>query len=86
MEDKGFTEAGKSKKKEVNRGAQDELEVLALINPLTYAVDALLLSTYAANNHDFIGLPIDFAVLGTLAVAIYALGLARVPRLTWSGK
>ncbi|OAI40800.1 hypothetical protein AYO38_05100 [bacterium SCGC AG-212-C10] len=62
------------------------LEALALVNPLTYAVDALLLATYASSDADFIGLPIDFAVLGTLAVAIYALGLARVPRLTWSGR
>jgi hypothetical protein len=28
---------------------------------------------------------VDFAVLAVLAVAVYALGLARTPRLTYSG-
>lgn len=61
------------------------LQVLAYANPLTYAVDALELAAYADSSDTFIGLPIDFAVLGALAVAVYALGLARTPRLTWSG-
>jgi len=61
------------------------LQVLAYANPLTYAVDALELAAYADSSETFIGLPIDFAVLGVLAVAVYALGLARTPRLTWSG-
>ena len=61
------------------------LQVLAYANPLTYAVDALELAAYADSRETFIGLPIDFAVLGVLAMGVYALGLARTPRLTWSG-
>ena len=61
------------------------LQVLAYANPLTYAVDALELAAYADSSETFIGLPIDFAVLGVLAVAVYVLGLSRTPRLTWSG-
>jgi ABC-2 type transport system permease protein len=61
------------------------LEVLARVNPLSYAVDALLLATYAESGDGFFGLWQDFAVLGGLAVAVFALGLARVPQLTWSG-
>ncbi len=62
------------------------LRILAFINPLTYAVDALELATYAASTDSFIGLGIDFAVLGALAVAVYAAGLARMPKVTWSGE
>ncbi|MCA9829849.1 MAG: ABC transporter permease [Dehalococcoidia bacterium] len=62
------------------------LEVLARINPLSYAVDALLLAAYADSSTGFFGLTIDFAVLGGLAIVVYALGFARMPRLTWSGK
>lgn len=61
------------------------LEALARVNPLTYAVDALQVATYAADTGAFVGPGIDFAVLGVLAVVVYAAGLARVPRLTWSG-
>ncbi len=61
------------------------LEILARINPLSYAVDALLLSTYASSSDGFFGLWLDFAVLVGLAAIVYALGLARLPRLTWSG-
>jgi ABC-2 type transport system permease protein len=61
------------------------LEVMALANPLTYAVDALELATYASSDATFIGLGIDFAVLGVLAAAIYALSLSRTPKLTYSG-
>lgn len=62
------------------------LEVLALVNPLTYAVDALQIAAYANSGDEFIGLGIDFVVLGCLGVAVYLLGLARAPRLTWSGE
>lgn len=62
------------------------LRILAYANPLTYAVDALQVVTYADGGDGFVGLPIDLAVLGALAVASYALGLARVPQLTWSGQ
>ena len=62
------------------------LEVLALINPLTYAVDALLLATYADSAASFLGLAIDLSVLIVLAGAVYVLGFVRLPRLTWSGE
>lgn len=62
------------------------LEILAYINPLTYAVDALLLAAYATSGDHFIGLAIDVAVLVGLAGAVYTLGFVRLPRLTWSGE
>lgn len=62
------------------------LEILARINPLSYAVDALELAAYARSGAGFVGLGIDFIVLGALAVLVYMLGLARVPKLTWSGQ
>jgi ABC-2 type transport system permease protein len=61
------------------------LEVLARVNPLSYAVDALLLATYAEDSDGFIGLWLDFVVLGGLAAGVYLLSFARVPRLSWSG-
>ena len=61
------------------------LELLARLTPLSYAVDALLLAAYADGTSGYFGLAVDFAVLGVLAVAAYGLGMARVPRLTWSG-
>ncbi len=62
------------------------LRVLAYANPLTYAVDALELATYASNDGPFIGLALDFAVLGALAVATFAIGLGKTPKLTFSGE
>jgi len=62
------------------------LEILARVNPLSYAVDALELSAYANSTTGFWGLGLDFAVLGALAALVYAVGLTRTPRLTWSGK
>ena len=62
------------------------LEVLAYVNPLTYAVDALQLAAYASTDATYIGLGIDFTVLSLLAVGAYALSLSRTPRLTWSGR
>ncbi len=62
------------------------LEVLSRVNPLSYAVDALQLAAYADGEDGFFGLAVDFAVLAVLAVAVYLLGLARMPRLTHSGK
>jgi ABC-2 type transport system permease protein len=62
------------------------LEVLARVNPLSYAVDALELSAYARGGAGFVGLGVDFAVLGGLSVAVYAAGFARLPKLTWSGQ
>jgi ABC-2 type transport system permease protein len=62
------------------------LEILARVNPLSYAVDALQLAAYAHSPEGFFGLWVDFIVLIALAAAAYTLGLARTPRLTWSGK
>jgi ABC-2 type transport system permease protein len=62
------------------------LEVLARANPISYAVDALLLAAYAESTDGFFGLGVDFAVLGGLAVGVYLLGLIRTPQLTWSGR
>ena len=62
------------------------LKVLSYANPLTYAVDALQLAVYAKDDAGFIGLGIDLAVLGGLALLVFGAGLARTPRLSWSGK
>lgn len=62
------------------------LAILAHINPLSYAVDALELAAYADGTAGYFGLAIDFTVLIVLSVAVYALGLARTPKLTWSGE
>lgn len=62
------------------------LEVMARVNPLSYAVDALELAAYAPSGAGFIGLGIDFVVLVVLAAGVYALGLTKVPKLTWSGQ
>jgi ABC-2 type transport system permease protein len=62
------------------------LEVLSLVNPLTYAVDAVQLAAYAESGADFIGLGIDFAVLAVLAAGVQLLSLGRLPKLTWSGR
>jgi ABC-2 type transport system permease protein len=62
------------------------LAILARINPLSYAVDAILLAAYADSSAGYFGLGIDFAVLIVLAVAVYVLGMARLPRLTFSGR
>lgn len=62
------------------------LEVLARVNPLSYAVDALQLAAYADGGKGYFGLAVDFGVLVVLSAVVYAAGLARVPRLTWSGK
>ncbi len=62
------------------------LEVLARVNPLSYAVDALQLAAYAEDSSGFFGLWLDFVVMIALAAALYLLGFTRTPRLTWSGK
>jgi ABC-2 type transport system permease protein len=62
------------------------LKVLAYANPLTYAVDALQLAAYAPDGDGFIGLWVDFVVLGALAALTYFAGLARVPKGTYSGQ
>lgn len=61
------------------------LAILAHVNPLSYAVDALELAAYAPSSAGFFGLALDFAVLIILAGLVYALGFSKVPKLTWSG-
>lgn len=53
------------------------LYVLALVDPLTYAVDLLQLALYAESSSGYIGAGIDLAVLGALAVVLFAWGLRR---------
>ena len=53
------------------------LQVLGRVNPLSYAVDALLLALYADGSEGFFGLPIDFAVLGALAGLTFYAGTGR---------
>lgn len=60
----------------------DWLRLLGLANPLTYPVDLMQTASYAASNDGFIGPAIDFAVLGGLAVVLFALGLRRGPAAT----
>jgi len=61
------------------------LEVLARVNPLSYAVDAMQLAAYADGTDGYFGLAMDFGVLTAVSVLVYVAGLARMPRLTWSG-
>jgi len=52
---------------------------LALVDPLTYAVDLLQLSLYAEDGSGHLGAGVDLAVLGGLAIALYGWGLRRRP-------
>ena len=58
------------------------LQVLGWINPLTYPVDLMQTAAYASSNDGFIGPAIDFAVLGSLALLLFAFGLRRSPNAT----
>ncbi len=60
----------------------DWLRIIGLANPLTYPVDLMQTAAYAADNNGFLGPTIDFAVLGGLAVLLFALGLRRAPSVT----
>jgi ABC-2 type transport system permease protein len=62
------------------------MKVLVYLNPLTYAVDALQLATYATGSEGFIGYKVSFAVLGVLGGLVYVFGFSRLPKLTWSGR
>jgi len=57
------------------------LRGIALANPLSYAVDLLQLALYADGGDGYIGLGPDLAVLGGLAVALFALGARRNPMM-----
>ncbi len=54
---------------------------LALADPLTYAVDLLQLALYADGDAGYLGIGIDLAVLGALALALFAWGLRRHPMI-----
>jgi ABC-2 type transport system permease protein len=54
----------------------DWLQVLAALNPLSYAVDLLRIAVYS-DNDGYFGLAIDLAVLGLLAPGIFLLGIGR---------
>jgi ABC-2 type transport system permease protein len=56
------------------------LAALAAINPLSYAVDLLRIAVYSQGPGHFT-LPVDLAVLGVLAPAVFAVGAGRRPRL-----
>jgi len=53
------------------------LKAAAYANPITYAVDIIHLAVYAENTGGYIGLPIDFAVLISLALAAFVWGIGR---------
>jgi ABC-2 type transport system permease protein len=53
------------------------LKAAAYANPITYAVDILHLAVYAQDDGGYIGLPIDFAVLVSLALAAFLWGIGR---------
>jgi ABC-2 type transport system permease protein len=53
------------------------LKALAYANPITYAVDIIHLAVYAEDAGGYIGLPVDFAVLVSLALAAFLWGMSR---------
>ncbi len=53
------------------------LKLLGRVNPLSYGVDMMHLALYAESSHGYFGLPIDFAVLTLLAVAVFYFGTGR---------
>ena len=55
------------------------LQVIAYINPITYAVDLLHYASYAPSSEGLIGPLIDGIVLGALALVFFAFGLRRAP-------
>ncbi len=54
---------------------------LALANPLTYAVDLLQLALYADSGSGYLGIWLDLAVLGGLAVILFGWGMRRHPMM-----
>jgi ABC-2 type transport system permease protein len=55
------------------------LQALALINPITYAVDLLHLATYANSTDGYIGVLPDVFVLVSISVLLFLAGLRRAP-------
>lgn len=54
------------------------LKVLAAANPISYAVDVIRIGIYT-DGSGYFGLPIGFAVLGALSLALFAWGVQRHP-------
>ncbi len=53
------------------------LKVLGRVNPLSYGVDMMHLALYADGSGGYFGLPVDFAVLTALSVAVFYFGASR---------
>jgi ABC-2 type transport system permease protein len=53
------------------------LRVLGALNPLSYAVDLLHLALYADDDSGYFGMPVDLAVVGLLAAALFYFGASR---------
>ncbi len=53
------------------------LKLLGRVNPLSYGVDMMHLALYADGPGGYFGLPLDFAVLTLLAVAVFYFGTSR---------
>jgi ABC-2 type transport system permease protein len=53
------------------------LKVLGRVNPLSYGVDMMHLALYAQSSQGYFGLPLDVAVLTTLALLVFYLGASR---------
>jgi len=56
------------------------LKLLGRANPLSYGVDMMHLALYADGSTGYFGLPLDFAVLTLLAVAVFYFGTSRAVR------
>ena len=52
------------------------LKLVGRVNPLSYGVDSLQLAMYADGSRGYFGLPMDFAVLASLAAGVFYLGTA----------
>lgn len=53
------------------------LKALGAVNPLSYAVDLMHLALYGRGTDGYFGLPVDLAVMTTLALAVFWLGTGR---------
>lgn len=53
------------------------LKALGAVNPLSYAVDLMHLALYGRDSQGYFGLPVDLAVMTSLALAVFWLGTGR---------
>ena len=56
------------------------LEWLARLDPLTYAVEPLQLALYADGREGYLGVGVSLPILTVLALAVFALGIRRIPQ------